>query len=108
MVKIFKSLFKSERGLDERGYRLLERVGHGTYSTVYRGVKHDHEKVIFIFSIINFKLNFRGPKEKSPSKSSTKKWLPKILSRFSYPESLRYRVKVTIICIVNLSKNNFK
>lgn len=44
MVKIFKTLFKSERSLDDRGYRLLERVGHGTYSTVYRGTRRDIEK----------------------------------------------------------------
>ena len=48
MVKIFKSLFKSESSLDDRDYRLLERVGHGTYSTVYRGIKRDHDKVISI------------------------------------------------------------
>ena len=45
MVKIFKSLFKSESSLDDKDYRLLERVGHGTYSTVYRGIKRDNDKV---------------------------------------------------------------
>jgi len=43
MVKLFKNPFKSESGLADKGITIVERVGQGTYSTVYRATKKTDE-----------------------------------------------------------------
>ena len=44
MVKLFKNPFKSEEsGLADKGITIVERVGQGTYSTVYRATRKNDD-----------------------------------------------------------------
>ena len=49
MVKLFKNPFKSDTVLADKGITIVERVGQGTYSTVYRATKKtDEVRALFV------------------------------------------------------------